>query len=239
VVACGEPRRTRHHFRRKKRRPPQGAALSSWTDASVQDLREDPQSWDWLVAKYGPVVIHPAAPGPGWRVVEIREDADIAPDDVGATAIAPMVAPTLICKALLADGRPAVDLKVAWYWPDAPEDKAAMPANGLPEGMRPNRAINGLTNLNGDVGLGMGKGSYYFPPEIGPHACWIYGANSEVLFGLGMRGATNHDHLNFTFRQAVEEPPVPEPELSDFQRAVISDAVEALRDKADELAALL
>jgi len=56
----------------------------------------------------------------------------------------------------------------------------------------------------------VGGGAYYTPGQKrGPHACWIYGQNSDVLFGLGMRERTNHDHLDFVFGQTTEEPPAP------------------------------
>lgn len=181
----------------------------------VKDVFGNVQSWAWLVERYGSLVIHPANPGAGWRLVEIQENKDIVEaDNVTVTATAEILAaPTLICKALSADGRPAVDMRVAWYWPDAPENKAVMPVNGLAEGMTWGRAVDGLTNLNGDCGFAMGRGAYYAPPEIGPHGCWMAAQNSDVLFGLGMLKGTNHDHLDFTFRQTFDDVPPPEPEI--------------------------
>lgn len=167
------------------------------------------KNWAWLEKEFGPLVVHPAKAGPGWRLVEIHADRDLAVDRVQA---APLAAPTIMVKARSADGRPAVDLWIAWYWPDAPENPQAMPVNGLPVGMVPGRADRpGITNLNGDVGCAMGSGAYYFPPEIGPHAVWVWGQNSDVILGLGMLGGTNHDHLNLVFMQTVEEEPAPQP----------------------------
>jgi hypothetical protein len=49
----------------------------------------------------------------------------------------------------------------------------------------------------------MGKGAYYWPAQgqIGPHAIWVHGSGvrSDLLFGLGMIGATNHDHFDVEF----------------------------------------
>jgi len=187
----------------------------------IRDVFGQVRDEAWLHREYGDVALHRAAPGPGWRLLEIQENRDIRDGEVpqpgpvltateSVRRIAPLAAATLICKALSADGRPAVALRIAWYWPDAPEDAAAMPSNGLPPELRPNRAITGHTNLNGDCGFPMGGGAYYTPGQKrGPHACWIYGQNSDVLFGLGMRERTNHDHLDFVFGQTTEEPPAP------------------------------
>jgi hypothetical protein len=206
----------------------------------------------WLLREYGDVGLYRAAQGPGWRLLEIQENRDIRDGEVpqpgpvlntaeSVRRIAPLAAATLICKALSADGRPAVDLRIAWYWPDAPEDRAAMPVNGLPAELRQNRALVGYTNLNGDSGFAMGGGAYYtVGEEMAPHACWVHGQNSDVLFGLGMRRGTNHDHLDFVFGQTAEEPPQPPeppkpPNVDEFQAAVLAE----LRDIKALLAEIL
>ncbi len=170
------------------------------------------RNWAWLEREFGPLVIHPAKAGPGWRLVEIHVDRDLVANQV--QALAPLAASTIMVKARTADKRPAVDLWIAWYWPDAPENLQAMPTNGLPPGMVSGRADRpGVTNLNGDVGFAMGGGAYDFVPAIGPHAVWVWGQNSDVILGLGMKGGTNHDHINLVFQQSVvDEPPV-DPEV--------------------------
>lgn len=180
----------------------------------ILDKFGNEQDWGWLVARFGPLVIHPAFEGLGWRVVKLQERADLE------KTIAPQEAATIIVKCLLADGRPVDMLRSAWYWPDAPQDPFAMPVNGLPEGMVYGRAVWGYTNLNGEIGHAMGSGAYYFPPNIGPHATWVYGANSDVVFGLGMLGGTNHDHLDVTFQQSEGEPEPPEPPDEDVARLI-------------------
>lgn len=203
----------------------------------------------WLRQQYGDVRLHRAAPGPGWRLREIQENRDIQegeqpePARVAAAAgpflrIATLAAATLICKALTADGRPAVDLRIAWYWPDAPEDPGAGPTNGLPVELRPGRAVHGFTNLNGDCGFPMGRGAYYVPGQKqAPHAAWVYGANSDVLYGLGMREASNHDHLDFVFGQTAEEPPAPP--IDDSLRDKLVEGVHYIQAECAALLELL
>jgi hypothetical protein len=199
------------------------------------------RDWAWLEQTFGPVVIHPAAPGLGWRLVEMRADRDLvlAENESVTATIGPLAAPTIMAKALAADGRPVAELWLAWYWPDAPENAGSMPPNGLPAGMRPGRADRpGVTNFNGDVGFAMGPGAYYFPPAIGPHAVWCWGMNSDVVFGLGMLGATNHDHLNLVFQQCLVDPVVPPPEPVPGLEEVLA-RVAVIERQCEEIRALL
>lgn len=196
---------------------------------TVYDRHGNRQPWPWLKDRFGPLVIHPKGPGPGWVCTELHENADLHASDDAA-------APIIMVKALTQNGDPAPDVLVAWYWPDAPENPDAGPANGLPAGMRPGRADRpGATNAAGDVGFAMGGGAYYFPPNIGPHATWIYGAatNSDVVFGLGMLGGTNHDSLwaVFQYVPAGEPPPAP-PETGGLRQALaaLEAAIAAVRE---------
>jgi hypothetical protein len=174
------------------------------------------QSWAWLQEYYGALVIHPATAGPGWRCVELHENADIATGVKKGPFLGHIGAAAIIMVHVQDDtGSPAANVQVAWYWPDAPENPEAGPANGVPSAMRPGHADNpGTTDGNGNVGFGMGGGAYYFPPNQGPHATWIYGTgtNSDVVLGLGMRGGTNHDSLWPVFQWSDEgEPEEPQP----------------------------
>ena len=78
------------------------------------------------------------------------------------------------------------------------------------------RGVYGGTNINGDIGFGMGRGDYFFPPNSGASSLWISDERgpSDFIEGLGMLGGTNHRHLNVYFQlQDVEaEPPSPPPE---------------------------
>jgi hypothetical protein len=190
------------------------------------------QSWDWLEARFGPLVIHPKASGPGWQLVELHENADLPTRAEEAEGI--MAAAIIMVNVRGQLGDPAPNVKVAWYWPDAPLDPNAGPANGLPTGMNPGQSDRpGITNGAGDIAFAMGGGAYYFPPGIGPHATWIYGAdtNSDVLLGLGMLGGTNHDSLWPVFQlvdDGEEEPEEPEP--GDPEPRTLREALLALEN---------
>jgi hypothetical protein len=186
----------------------------------IIDRDGNEQSWAWLCQRYGEPIIRTADPGLGWRIAELREIKDPPQGAQLAAAASPAATNTLIVSTRGANGRPAAGVNVAWYWPDAPENPAAMPTNGLPLQVRPNRAVIGPTNDNGDAGFGMGRGAYYWPTrdEIGPHAAWIAGANSDVILGLGMIAGTAHDHIDVIFQQASpEDPPPPTPTLDLWQ----------------------
>ena len=43
----------------------------------IYDKFGNPQSWDWLRQEFGELVVWPADSGPGWRVVELRENDDV------------------------------------------------------------------------------------------------------------------------------------------------------------------
>ena len=69
--------------------------------------------------------------------------------------------------------------------------------------------VGGPTDVNGNVGFGMGRGAYYWPDQgqTGPHAVWVYGATtrSDLVQGLGMVGGTNHDHFDVEFVKLDED----------------------------------
>ena len=96
--------------------------------------------------------------------------------------------------------------------------------------MTPGRCVHGTTGGNGDVGFGMGNGAYYWPDkgQIGPHAIWMYGADtpSDLILGLGMIGATNHTHLDTVWiwdngddPPEPPDPPGPDGDLRYFDAA--------------------
>jgi len=165
----------------------------------IYDMNGDAQDWAWLAAHYGPVAVS-SLDGAGWRLAEMREIE-------GPSA--------LVVTLRDAGGIPLTGIRVAWYWPDAPEDPDAGPQNGLPDGIIAGRAVSGLTGSSGAVGFGMGGGAYYWPDQgqMGPHAAWVYGSEtrSQVVTGLGMIGGTQHRHLDLAFVQSEGEEPPPEP----------------------------
>ena len=200
----------------------------------------EPRPWEELVAKFGDIVVHRAPAQPGdvvWRCVGLIDASDIP--ESRARFVHPWMqnwrrdrrrvidwsrpeaAATIMVRHWLLGDVPAIGLRAAWYWPDAPEDPGCGPAGGVPAGMTPGRAVSGLTNDNGDIGHPMGQGAYYWPDQgqIGPHATWVHGTEtqSDVILGLGMRAATNHDHLDIWMAQMLftappEPPPPPPPE---------------------------
>lgn len=87
------------------------------------------------------------------------------------------------------EGKPVENATVILYWPDAPWLPAELQSCNL------ERGVYGPTNANGDIGFGLGPGSYYYPPAGGPHVMWVAGGGS-CLAGLGMLGGTNHEHLD-------------------------------------------
>jgi hypothetical protein len=85
-------------------------------------------------------------------------------------------------------GRPLENITVVFSWPDAPTLPPELHNCGL------DRGVYGPTNVNGDIGFGLGPGAYYFPPSGGPHTVWLPGG--ACLAGLGMLGGTNHEHVD-------------------------------------------
>jgi len=172
-------------------------------DIRVYDWQGDERDLAYLRARYGDFVVHAAPPGEGpvYKLSALREKINTAA--------------TVVVRVTSQDGAPIEGVQVAWYWPDAPADPHAGPQGGLPPQMRPERAVTGLTNLNGDTGFGMGRGAYFFPSQgqIGPHATWIYGqvTRSDVVLGLGMVGQTNHDHYDVEFVRVSDEGSTPPP----------------------------
>jgi hypothetical protein len=139
----------------------------------------------WLTREFGPVraeVEHEDV-RPLYKVASVHEidDLNAAQREIHAPA-------TIVVTVLDAEGNPEAGKKVAFYWPDAPEDPGAGHLA---------RCVIGWTDVNGVVGFGMGRGAYYTPPEEGPHMVWLWGpGQSERLVGLGMIAGSNHRHLN-------------------------------------------
>jgi hypothetical protein len=171
-------------------------------EIKVYDWEGNERDLAYLRGKYGDFIIQDAAEGEGlaFKISALREKVETAA--------------TLVVTVADDEGNPLEGVRVAWYWPDADVDPNAGPKGGVPQQMRPERAISGTTNMNGDVGFGMGGGAYFWPDqgEIGPHATWIHGpeTRSDLIYGLGMIAATNHNHFDVEYRQTLleEEEPV-------------------------------
>jgi hypothetical protein len=196
-------------------------------EIKVFDWQGNQRDLAYLQGKYGTFVIKPAVEGDGtiYKISTLREKVDTAA--------------TLVVRVISSDGPTLDGIKVAWYWPDAPEDLDAGPKGGVLPQMSPNRCVSGWTNAAGDVGFGMGQGAYYFPQQgqIGPHAAWIHGGTtrSDLILGLGMLGGTNHDHFDVEFTRFEEDPgpppgpgPCPKDEIL-AEVAKIESSLEAIR----------
>jgi len=197
------------------------------------------RDWMWLVEHYGEVVIHYANPGPGWRVIEMWENADPLTNETTSHTgayIGIQAAAIIMVQVRGADGLPEEDIPVAWYWPDAPLDPEAGPANGLPAGMIPGRADGpGYTNAEGNVDFAMGPGAYYDPATgNAPHAVWVYGqgTNSDVVFHLGMIAGTNHDSVWPVFMW-INDPPIEPPQPPPVDPDPIMYQLEIIRHACD------
>lgn len=122
---------------------------------------------------------------------------------------------SLVTKVLGKNGLPIPEKDVAFYWPKAPSPPD--PPTTLLNWDWHKNFVHGPTNLNGDVGPGMGHGAYHGEGQGGPHAVWVRDSNfpSDICERLGMLAGTFHDHLDQVFQRVVvggEEPPGPEPE---------------------------
>jgi len=128
----------------------------------------------WLWERFGSVAVQ-GGDGAA-RVVELRESEG----------------PAAVVVHVVRDGLPLEGVNVVLNWPDAPP---------LPEGLRQcsDYGVYGPTNSMGDVGFGLGGGSYYFPPAGGPHWIWVAVEGTDCLTGIGMLGGTNHVLLNSTW----------------------------------------
>jgi hypothetical protein len=203
-------------------------------DIRVYDHEGKLRDLAYLRSRYGDFLIQEAAAGagPAFKISALKEQVEAAA--------------ALVVKVTDKEGNPLDSIRVAWYWPDADSDPNAGPLGGVPPEMRPNRAVSGPTKENGDVGFGMGGGAYYWPSqgETGPHAAWIHGPDtrSDLILGLGMVAATNHNHFDIEYTRVEEDEPPPEqppasppetPEIPveeiEAQLAKIEEALQAIR----------
>ena len=164
----------------------------------IYDQEGMERDWHWLVANFGNVTIERAELPEGvsrvYRVAKLQD------------AEGPAVK---IVHVGTQDGRPLGGIRVVRYWPSAPHLAPWPP----PISRWRNQGVHGETNVNGDIGFGMGQGDYYFPPDGGASAVWIAheAGPSDFVSGLGMLGGTNHRHLDITFELQDTGAPTPAP----------------------------
>ncbi len=208
-------------------------------DIKVMDLEYKERDFEYAKSKYG-VAFRRAKVAPGhkvYRLVELWEKTGHH---------------SLITQVLDEDGNPMANVDMAFYWPDAP-DPPDPPTEVYPHDWDRN-FVHGLTNVNGDVGPGMGTGAYHGEGEGGPHAVWVRDPNipSDICEKLGMLAGTFHDHLDQKFRLMTvpetetepetepepkpEEPPVTPP--SEDLAALVQE-VQSLKERVAKLEAKL
>lgn len=168
-------------------------------DIKVFDMHRNPQTWDWATAKYG-VAFRRAEVASGqkvYRLIELWEKTGHS---------------SLITQVVDEQGQPMPKVDVAFYWPDAP-DPPDPPTTVYAHDWHRN-FVHGPTNINGDIGPGMGQGAYHGEGEGGPHAVWVRDPNipSDICEKLGMLAGTFHDHFDQKFQLVIAgEGPAPEP----------------------------
>jgi hypothetical protein len=165
-------------------------------DIRVFDMNGIEKDLAWAKAKYG-VEFRRAPVSAGAKVYRLTE----LWEKTGHSA--------LITNVMDESGQPMNEKDVAFYWPGAP-DPPDPPTTLYPHDWHPN-FVHGPTNVNGDVGPGMGRGAYHGEGEGGPHAVWVRDPDvpSDICEKLGMLAGTFHDHLDqkFQLMTAGEEPP--------------------------------
>lgn len=220
-------------------------------NVKVFDWQGREQDLGYLLSRYGqfPMEEAPVGEGPVYRITTLRERADGPVEWVelsakGKRGWQPEATASLVVRVVDETGLPIEGVRVAWFWPDAPQDAA---------GGGWGRCVSGLTGANGDVGFGMGMGAYYQPwaGQVGPHAVWIYGrginVRCDLIGGLGMLWATNHYHFDVEYTLVIEEaPPPPAPDemrdlLAGIQAAAVTigETAEVVEDLAARGLALL
>ncbi len=198
-------------------------------DIKVFDLDYTERDFEYAKSKYG-VAFRRAEVAPGqkvYRLVELWEKT-------GNTS--------LITQVFDEGDSPMANVDVAFYWPGAP-DPPDPPTEVYSHDWYGN-FVHGSTNVNGDVGPGMGPGAYHAEGEGGPHAVWVRDPNipSDICEKLGMLAGTFHDHLDQKFKLMTEpepeheEPPVTPP--SEDLAALVQE-VQSLKERVANLEAKL
>lgn len=175
-------------------------------DIRVFDLENKERDINYAKEKYG-ITFQRANVAPGqkvYRLIELREKTGYH---------------SLVTQVLDEDGNALANVDVALYWPDAPDPPD--PPTNVTDLDWYRKFVHGLTNVNGDVGPGMGTGAYHGEGEGGPHSVWVRDPNipSDVCEKLGMLAGTFHDHLDQKFKlmDAGKENGPPPPKEGKFE----------------------
>jgi hypothetical protein len=203
----------------------------------IFDQQGQEQDWNWLTANFGAIELERAEVSAGvtqiYRIVKLQDSEGPAVQVVNVAD---------------RDGIPLDGIRVVRHWPDAPQLPSWLP----PISLWRNKGVYGPTNINGDIGFGMGHGDYYFAPSSGASSVWVAdeAGPADFIKGLGMLGGTNHRHLDVLYQLVAvetkppeppekppEEPPEKPPEEAPEQPP--QDRWQALMDKLDLIITLL
>jgi len=144
----------------------------------------------------GALDIRTCDPLPGLKTLRL---AAVCARDWGAVQLVTLLDDT---------GAPLINAAVGRWWPDAPQ-LDPFPPDCMATRWK-DRAVVGWTDLNGNVGFGMGKGDC--PP--GSSACWPIHCKAPADFcgGLGWSPGREHKTAALVFVLVDDEEPPPPPD---------------------------
>ena len=165
-------------------------------DPKIFDQQGQEHDWAWLTTNFGAISLERAGVTTGkvFRVVKLQDAEGPAVQIVHIVDL---------------EGKPMDGVGVVRWWPDAPQ----LPGWGDEVSRWRKRGVFGPTNPSGDIGFGMGRDDYYFPPAAGASGVWVADVKgqSDFVSGLGMLGGTNHRHLAVFYRLVDLDLPPDEP----------------------------
>lgn len=155
-------------------------------DVEIYDIDGNQRDLAWLDGTYG-IELHAAAKPAGvqhwkvWRIAKLIEREGPA---------------VQIVATVDEDEKPLSDVPIARHWPSAD------PLPYSPASTWKSNAVIGNTNLEGEVGFGMGSGDYITEPGEGVTGVWVADrtVRSDFVYRLGMVAGTNHRRMDVVFQ---------------------------------------
>jgi len=193
---------------RLKARIAAAESVNPWDNVLLKNNAGQVMDYQWLFNTFGPIELHLADPvecvDGKKRVMRLIEAQE---------SIGPAV---LVVSILKEDGSPWENMCVARGWPGAP----TLPGTPSETIRWSERGVYGFTNIEGDIGYGMGAGDYYWRYDtqagvgyiftLGVHDTGVWTPNggipSDFVTGTGMLGGTEHQGLlRFKYQWVVVE----------------------------------